>query len=244
MKKDWDEFWNIAWTNLFHSLGIIVVLGYAGFMTWCLVIALTSQNSRSAAASPISESSRAVTQATFHRGLLAVQKPCAVKNKKSSNVESCSVFGLRLGMSLDEAKQTLEGSGYFHDEPSVAGSCHDSATHCNIYGHADAFTVLVSFSPAYPGDNKLFSASEIVLRFKVAVIPYLNAQSMRATFVKLFGVPDLITETDDIGGDLSRKNGAMIHAYGYEGDFWITMEGARQATFEENRAFAEQRPRR
>jgi hypothetical protein len=50
---------------------------------------------------------RELMQKAFYQGPLNVAKLCAVKGKRVSDVKNCNLFGLRLGMTLDEAKQII-----------------------------------------------------------------------------------------------------------------------------------------
>src|SRR5262249_18442473 len=138
---------------------------------------------------------RELMQKTFNRGLLNVAKPCAIKSKKFSEISDCSLFGLTLGMTFDEAKLIIDQSGYFPEKASITKikGCHsrnDEACVGYIFARKDGLSIIVDFDPSSEGDESRLAVSQIALWFDPGANPYFDLKVLRAIFIKLFGTPD------------------------------------------------------
>jgi len=106
---------------------------------------------------------RELIQKAIYRGLLKVAKPCAVKHKKFSEVKNCSVFGLRLGMRADEAKQIIDQSGYLPEAASLSKikGCrsHSEVWVGYIFAMKDGLSISVDFDLSFEGDEPQPSVS-------------------------------------------------------------------------------------
>jgi hypothetical protein len=117
-----------------------------------------------------SRQDRELMQKAFYRGLLEVAQPSAVKRKKFSEVNNCSVFGLRLGVTVDRAKQIIDQSGYLPEAASLTKikgfHSHNEACVGYIFAIKDGLSINVDFDPSFEGDESQLSASpaESVLR--------------------------------------------------------------------------------
>jgi hypothetical protein len=222
--RDWDEFWGIAWGHLFHALGMISVVGFFAFIVWGL--ASGNFDRSEVRSNEDTDSDRKATQALFHKALLNAPKPCAVKGKKFSDIKNCTVFGLGLGMPLNEVTEALDGSGYFARKASFIKGCHNQDSRCVGYTYmkTDNFSVSADFMPAWEGDTTRLSVTDINLRVNLRTLPYVAPENMRATFATLFGAPDQVIGTTDLwGGAIETSLGARIKAYPHEGNYVVTI---------------------
>jgi nitrate reductase NapE component len=178
-ERDWDQFWHLAWGHLFNALGMISVVGFFGFVVWGLASGTFQGTTKPP--NDRSDSTREATQALFAKSLLNGPKPCAAKGKKVSEIKKCGVLGVRLGMSLDEVKEVLDGSGYFASGVSFTKSCHNQDPQCAgyIYARTDAFSISVNFRPAWAGDTTRYSVSNADFRIDLSLMPYLAPETMR-----------------------------------------------------------------
>jgi hypothetical protein len=80
-----------------------------------------------------------------------------VKGKRFSEIKNCSVFGLRLGMTFNEAKQIIDQSGYFPENVSLTKvkGCHSDNEACvgYVFTTKDGFSISVEFDPSFEGDE-------------------------------------------------------------------------------------------
>jgi hypothetical protein len=162
---------------------------------------------------------RELMQKAFYQGPLNVAKPCAVKHEKFSEVNDCRVFGLRLGMTFDDAKQIIDQSGYFPETASLTKvkGCHSHNETCvgYIFAVKDGLSIGVEFDPAFEGDESQPSVSQIALWFDPGANPYFDPRSFRVTFVKILGAPDRTEGSNAFWGDPEGRN---IRVYAYEAD--------------------------
>jgi predicted TPR repeat methyltransferase len=163
------------------------------------------------------------TRAAFQTSLFKEQIPCAVKGNKFSDVKDCAVFGLRLGMTVDEVKRVVDGSGYFSDRAFFVKGCTDPDPRCVgfIYRSKDGLSISADFVAANDDESRLV-VSKVVMRLDFGANPYFDPSSSRPTFVRLFGPPDQTTQDDDGWGD--PVGGPFIRAYPYQGRFVVSLE--------------------
>jgi hypothetical protein len=119
-QEEWQAWWEIIWLNLLHIFGVVAAVGAFLWLVWTFAgpTLLPPKESRNQITSE-----RKATQAVFQRALMNAPKPCVVKAKPYSDIRGCSVFGLRLGMSLEDVKESSDGSGYFSDGASLTKGC-------------------------------------------------------------------------------------------------------------------------
>jgi hypothetical protein len=95
---------------------------------------------------------REIMQKAFYQGPLDIA-PCAEKRKKVSDVKYCSVFGLCLGMMLDQTKQIIDRSGYFLEKASFTKikGCHSDNETCvgYVFATKDGLSISVEFDPSF-----------------------------------------------------------------------------------------------
>ena len=176
----WQAWWEIVWLNLLHVFGIIAAVGVFLWLVWTFVgpIVLPPKEVRDQ-----TTNERKATQAVFQRALMNVPKPCAVKGKPYSDVRGCSVFGLRLGMSLEDVKETLDGSGYFSDRTSLIKGCIERVPRCVGFvrqSNGD-FSLTVYLMPAWEGDTTQLAIFDITLQIGPRTLPYFTPEHIRTT---------------------------------------------------------------
>lgn len=234
---DWEEIWGNIWYNIFNATGAVAFIAFVGLSgIWIVRSVLQPEPAHSSylstpSVSPmtISHQDRELMQKAFYRGLLNVSKPCAVKGRRFSEVKNCSVFGLRLGMTFDEAKKIIDQSGYFPEQASIAKikECHSDNEACVgfVFATKDGFSITVEFDPSFEGDETQLSVSKIMLWVDPGANPYFDPRGFRATFAKIFGAPDRTEGSNAFWGDPEGRN---IRAYAYETErkSAIILEGA------------------
>jgi hypothetical protein len=227
-QHDWEEIWGIIWYNIFNATGAVGFIIFVGFFgMWIVKSVLQPEPAHSSYLSTPGVSQMATTggqdrelmQKAFYQGVQNVGKPCAVKRKTFSEVRNCSVFGLRLGMKLDEAKQIIDQSGYFPEKASLTKikGCHSDNEACvgYVFATKDGLSISVEFDPSFQGDETQLSVAQITLWFDPGANPYFDPNSFRANFVKIFGRPDRIEGSNAFWGD---PEGRSIRVYAYEAD--------------------------
>jgi hypothetical protein len=170
----------------------------------------TSTRSTSTSHVPTIAETEAVQHA-FSKALLSATEPCAVKGKNYSDVERCSLFGIGLGMSLEDVKQKIISSSFFTREPMLIKGCHGSNKQCigYVFEHKDGFSVSVEFEPTSDEATKASAlvVSDVTLWFTPGANPYFDPESMRSIFVKLIGEPDISRDIGDRWGDVEFSGG-------------------------------------
>lgn len=225
-ERDWEAFWGNVWYNLLHSLGVIAVLGIAGGIIWSF---LAPSPPRPVVANPHTtienSSNREPSQLNFSRDLLAGNKPCGTKSKKISDVSSCSLFGLQLGMGHHAVKHIIDSSGYFPRPSQMMPNCADkNEPNCAseyIYQGKDGFSLTVTFALRSPDEG--LQANSIQMIFGPGGNPYFEPDGMRQIFAKIFGPPDGPSDGHHTWGG-SEKGAAKITAYSYKGQYWVRLE--------------------
>jgi lipoprotein NlpI len=165
-------------------------------------------------------------QASFHTVLLKERQPCAAKSGKVSDVRNCELFGIRLGMTVDEVKKVIDESGYFSKEASLTKPCGNPDSRCVgiIYsGDSDVLNVTAEFSASRDDASRLV-ASQVTMWLGSGTNPYFEPANMRETFVRLFGPPDSTYQDHDKWGDVDETGGALIRAYPYEKNFVVILK--------------------
>ena len=221
--RNWEDFWGTAWLNLFNALGMVAVVGGMIWFVWALANGAFTSDNEAGRRAPLDGKA---TQATFNKALLNVPKPCAVRGKKYSDITNCSVFGLRLEMSLAEVKETLDGSGYFPDKTALINDCKGEQPNCAgyVFERTDDFSIQAVFRAAYEGDKNLLAVSEIRMWLDPRSTPYFRAESMPATFVDLFGPPDrTLGDHNFWGGEFGSSVELQLSAYPYKGQFVVIL---------------------
>jgi hypothetical protein len=214
-----------------RQLGIIAVLGIVVGIAWSILWNILAPTPRPhpepRPALAVENPNREAMQANFNMVLFAASKPCATKTKpkSTSDVTNCSLFGLRLGMSLDEAKKIIDGSGYFPRNTYLLGtpSCDYKDCAGKIYQKREGLTVSVEFGRVSPEDKTQLFAKEITLIFDPGGNPYFDSESLRATFIQMMGPPDTVSGEHQSWGD-SNGAGATARAYPYDGRYWVIIE--------------------
>jgi len=211
---NWETFWNNVWYNVFHGLGLIAVIAVLVGLVWML-----AQPTKTKTSEKTSEFPREVVQSNFNKALMAAPRPCAVKEKSGSDLTNCSLLGVKLGMSVDDVKNALDGSGYF--KPSSLNTiCSDKSDNdCGgfVRGDRDGLSATFRF-------GKSMAVREITLVFGSGIHPYYEPEALRGTFVKMIGAPDGTRAEHDSWGPLSGKDGASMRAYSYSGSYWVILE--------------------
>jgi hypothetical protein len=226
--RDWDKFWGTVWLNLFNALGILavvsLVVGFGGAILWDIF-----KPTRPSSSSTPTDSTREQMQANFNKLLFANPKPCATKNTNVLDVTACSLFGVRLGMTLGEVEKVIDGSAYFASSSHMQ-DCYDKCAG-TVYQQREGFSVSVSFEQASPGDKTRLSAYQITLIFGPSANPYFDPEAFRGMFVRMIGPPDTTTGEDNIWGSSDGQSVSM-RAYSYSDSYWVVLERPRRSTEE------------
>jgi hypothetical protein len=126
---------------------------------------------------------RELMQKAFSRELQNVSEPCAVKCKKFSEVKNCSVFGLRLGMTLEEAKQIIDPSGYSPEKASLTElkRCHsdNEASVGYVFVTKVGLSIGLEFYSSFEVDETQLSVARIASWFDAGANPYFDPSSFR-----------------------------------------------------------------
>jgi tetratricopeptide (TPR) repeat protein len=165
-------------------------------------------------------------QANFRMNLFGQREPCAVKSGKVSDVKHCELFGIRLGMTVDEVKKVIDESGYFSEEARLTKPCGNPDPRCVgfIYiGDSDVLNIAAEFSASRDHASRLV-ASEVTMWLGSGTNPYFEPANMRETFVRLFGPPDWTYQDHYKWGDVDETGGVLISAYPYEKQFVVILK--------------------
>jgi hypothetical protein len=150
-------------------------------------------------------------QLAFSKELSSATAPCAVKGKNYSDVRRCSLFGIGLGMSLEDVTQKIKSSAFFTREPYLIKGCHGSNKQCvgYVFEHKDGFSISVEFEPSSDESTEASAliVSDVTLWFMPTANPYFDPESMRPIFVKLIGEPDMSRDIGDRWGDVELTGG-------------------------------------
>lgn len=225
-ERDWEKFWGTVWYNLFHVLGIVAVIAVAAAIAWetfgpaaTSSLHVASRADYCAKKSASSEAQQTVTSIN----LLSPSTPCARKAGGSTDLSACHVFGLRPGMSDQQALAAIDSAGYFPCATTLQTNDDkgkEKAPTASASQFKEGFSLLVEFAPAKPGETSSWQASSIKLIIGPGGNPYFDPAVMRPTMRKLFGQPAASTETSD---EWHGKE-EIIRAYSYKQNFWIVFE--------------------
>ncbi len=227
-KNDWDVFWKQSWRNLFHALGMVAVIAAivgAGVLVWVSFFSSSSNDSE-----------RKAQRELFQKVVMQAAQPCAVRKEgaKFSNLEGCTLFRLRPGMSPSDILSVINSSGYFEKRATfrdpVLGKefCGknkgkpDKYGTCKHYIHVSnqSFTLSIHF-------NDRWESEDVTLIFGQDAHPYSDLKSIRATIINLIGRPDDSSPTGhDTWGEVEGDGKWSIRAYTNDNRFWVIFEAA------------------
>lgn len=231
----WQQFWERVWVNLFHTLALVCVVGGFVWLGWWLFFGPTSPPSSPSARVEtarveyvqISTTEQAALQNVFNALITTDKRPCGLKRKgeKLTDVRGCSLFRLRLGMTVDEVNRALEQSGYFPSKAVLINQCKPEKEKTCVHTHfifrqRDGFSVTADFSPQET-DDKSLTLKQITLWFGPGSNPYFEPENVRSTFVKVVGPPDeTINNNDNWGG----YSGTFLSAFISERRYHISLQ--------------------
>jgi hypothetical protein len=197
---EWQQFRLRAWPNVGQVVALVavVVLGSIWLGWWLFFRAVPSPVVAVVTTGDEVLSSKEVQTAlqSFNASITTDQQPCAIRRKgeRFADVKGCALFRLRLGMNANEVAQILSSSGYFPRNARLTNRCDPKTVDCvfshYIHQQRDGFAVTADFSSTQTKDNS-FVAKQISLSFGAAAHPYYDPESIRATFVKVLGPPDI-----------------------------------------------------
>ncbi|MFT4078088.1 hypothetical protein [Rhodomicrobium sp.] len=225
--KAFHNLWERVLLSTLYALGI---LGLVGFSVWLAWSSLTGKKSPPpetvqsyAATSGGAPLDRDAVKENFRRLLFSGTKPCAVREKKVSDISGCSVFGIRLGDSFEAVKRTIDGSGFFKEPATLHETCRNGRKQCQQRLHLNngSFTLSVEFEPQDVNPEDYMTASKITAILSPKDNPYATAQSLRPAFLTLFGKPDRSSHGTDYWGEASSET---IQLYAYREDLWIIFQ--------------------
>lgn len=206
-----EKFWDRVWLSLFHSLGILGLLGFIGLLIWGI---FQPQGS-------LSSESRQEAQNTFNALVLNADRPCAKKVGSVSNLGDCSILGLKPGMIAQDAIDIINSSGYFRNKEKPE-DC-EKAKNCDRYLAAikDGFYVRLEFKKDSDDNEKL---TELVISFNAGSHPYFDPNLLKSSFLGLLGPSDTKVGIYEIWGPFE---GTSITVYISEGKLWVIYQGAQ-----------------
>ncbi|MBT3071200.1 hypothetical protein KKP04_09985 [Rhodomicrobium sp. Az07] len=229
--KAFHNFWERMLLSTLYSLGI---LGLVGFSVWLAWSSLTDKGSAKPATATAATPTYAATsdggtldrdavKDNFRRLLFSGVKPCAVRNKKISDISECSVFGIKLNDSFASVKRTVDGSGFFAEPAALHETCRNGRKQCTqrLFLDNGNFTLSVEFEPEDVNPQDHMTASKITAILSPKDNPYATAQSLRPAFLTLFGRPDRSEKGTDYWGNSSADT---IRLYGHEERIWVILE--------------------
>lgn len=226
-----DVFWEYVWKTLGHVIGILAVIGipialiyfntggrHSDFLTF------GGGPSVSSAPSPgsVSTQGRDAIQETFHKLMVAPEKPCMKKGKKFSDPSGCSLFGLKLDQSLYDAEKVLSGSGFLNDKITLSDGCYQGGKRCFKSFFVRSRSVYLNVQ-LEENQYRSLAVTRIVLAIEPGDNPYFEPEQMRPIFRRLFGAPDETSITEDDWGSLDEGR-KQVRAYIYEENFWVTFD--------------------
>jgi hypothetical protein len=112
--------------------------------------------------------------------------------QKFSEIKNCSVFGLRLGMTFEEAKQIIEPSGYFPEKTSLTKlkGCHSDNEACVGYVFVTkvGLSIGLEFYSSFEDDETQLSVARIALWFDAGANPHFDPSSFRQPLSRYLAV--------------------------------------------------------
>jgi hypothetical protein len=167
----------------------------------------------------VSSQSQRDAQRDFRKAILSAPVPSVAVEDKLLDLSSCTVFGLKPGMSRKDALAVVNGSGYFakQEKPAVC-SAADKCSHYVSF-IKDGLYLRVEFKGDPHSPAPVEQVSSVVLSLSEEANAYFDESQVMERFLKLIGpngfsIGDAHTAWRDI------KNDMELQAYTYERKFW------------------------
>ncbi|MBJ7535458.1 hypothetical protein JDN40_15220 [Rhodomicrobium vannielii ATCC 17100] len=225
--KAFHNIWERVLLSTLYSLGVLGLVGFSVWLAWSSLNdkkSLVPASVRSyVATSDGATLDRDAVKENFRRLLFSGAKPCAVREKKISDISACSVFGIQLGDSFSFVKRTVDGSGFFTEPATLHETCRNGRKQCQQRLHISNgnFTLSVEFEPEDVNPEDHMTASKITAILSPKDNPYATAQSLKPAFVALFGRPDRSEDGKDYWGGPSADT---IQLYGFDEKLWVVFQ--------------------
>jgi len=216
-----ERFWEAAWFNLFHIIGVVAVIGFVSFFAYGIYMDIMHSEHE---ITPSGNRDYSSIRATFHRGLIADQKPCARKSGEAADVSGCDLFRLSLYMSPDAVTRVLNGSGYFTGRASLITPKRDHRSLKYPYVHEsnDVFSISIDFSKRQ--GQAYLAAHKIMMVVDVTRVPYLSMNTMWKAYVQHFGKPDRSVGDRLYWGDDAAGSTPRVEIWEHQDRLWVTLE--------------------
>jgi len=225
--KAFHNLWERVLLSTLYSLGILGLIGFSLWLAWSSLNekkgAISTPIPSFAATSEGSRIDRDAVKGNFRRLLFSGAKPCAVRERKNSDLSACSVFGIKLGDTFQQVKTTIDGSGFFTEPATLRENCRNKRKNCQqqLYINNGAFTLMLEFIPEDVNPDDPMTVSKITAILSPNDNPYATAQSLRPLFAKLFGRPDKSEGGEDNWGDPASSS---IRVYEFNEKLWVILE--------------------